>query len=184
MVVESTIETNRRWGSYPRGATEVRILMASSSRGRERPEWYYGQHPPACTCVDCDQQRRNRQGPSQPEKQGCGGWGCWVAVLALIALGVAGAAIWLYAFDGINSVDLPWVAPAGGEPPVSDAELDAVVAAPTLTGASPRPTPTQTTATGKWTIPFIELGSINKANRYEHQNAVNWTTETVTGTSM
>lgn len=158
--------------------------MASSSRGRERPEWYYGQHPPACTCVDCDQQRRNRQGPSQPEKQGCGGWGCWVAVLALIALGVAGAAIWLYAFDGINSVDLPWVAPAGGEPPVSDAELDAVVAAPTLTGASPRPTPTQTTATGKWTIPFIELGSINKANRYEHQNAVNWTTETVTGTSM
>ena len=175
--------------------------MVRPSRGR--PEWYHGPHPPACTCVDCEQQRRNRPGPSQPEKpraneplggatqpantaqpsqpekQGCGGWGCWVAVLTLIALGVAGAAIWLYVFDGINSVDLPWVAPAGGEPPVSDAELDAMIPAPTLTGVSLRPTPTQTTAAVKWTIPFIEPGSINKANRYEHQNAVNWTTKPV-----
>ena len=36
--------------------------MVRPSRGR--PEWYYGNHPPACTCVDCAGARRggnNRQ---------------------------------------------------------------------------------------------------------------------------
>lgn len=38
-----------------------------------RPNWHHGQHPPACTCVDCERNRRAGGGPTsarQPQPKG------------------------------------------------------------------------------------------------------------------
>ena len=84
--------------------------------------------------------------PSQAGARRRGRWGRQIAALALIALGVAGVAIWLFVFDGISSVGAPPGKTAGGTPPVTDAELDAMIAAaltrraPTPTLAPPQPT--------------------------------------------
>ena len=87
--------------------------------------------------------------PSQAGARGRGRWGRRVAALALVALGVAGiagVAIWLFVFDGISSVGAPPGETAGRTPPVTDAELDAMIAAaltrraPTPTSALSRPT--------------------------------------------
>ena len=77
--------------------------------------------------------------PSQAGARGRGRWGRRIAALALIALGVAGVAIWLFVFDGISSVGAPPGETAGGTPPVTDAELDAMIAA-ALTRRAPTPT--------------------------------------------
>ena len=131
--------------------------MTTSSRGRS--EWFYGDHPPACTCSDCTQRRMNwieqegndlppmQNQPSQPEKPGSGRgrWGRWVIAILLLVLGIAGVAVWLFAFGGINSFDGPAAnAPpsTGGAQPPSDAQLQAMIA-DALTRAAPTLTPEQ-----------------------------------------
>ena len=131
--------------------------MTTSSRGRS--EWFYGDHPPACTCSDCTQRRMNwieqegndlppmQNQPSQPEKPGSGRgrWGRWVIAILLLVLGIVGVAVWLFAFGGINSFDGPAAnAPpsTGGVQPPSDAQLQAMIA-DELTRAAPTLTPEQ-----------------------------------------
>ena len=81
--------------------------MARPSRGR--PEWYYGSHPPACTCVGCSggrrSQRNRRQGgrgidprpaPTSRPPTTPGGSGPWgkILVVALIAAAIGGAVVY------------------------------------------------------------------------------------------
>ena len=128
-----------------------------------RPQWHYGDHPPACTCVSCVARRRGprpgRQvwrgrdispgaGPSHspshasatvppPAKRGAKGWMAFLFLLGLVAGGIA---VWWWS-TGYPNLDQTT---ATVEPVATNVEREPAVPSPTpvpVIVPAPSPTP-------------------------------------------
>ena len=136
---------------------------------RERPEWYYGRHPPACTCVNCSTGGGRPSRTSDPHRSDSGGCSP-VAVGGLVvavALGIVGVGIWLFVYGGVDyfagrTASAPALTrsaetgaaplatsaptPTSTLPPVATAILRPVATATPVPTHTPLPTPSLTVA--------------------------------------